>query len=270
MGWTAPDTFSVSEVVTAAKMNLNIRDNLNYLRGLAGAVNIRSSLAITDVGSDITPANLLHVHSTTTAAGKIKLSSSAPGFELQDNVTDASRTMYGGLGFGTSAGHFGGGAGDMNFYTAANAGSQTNGIRFSTARDTSGNYAERLFVPGGYATGVGRVGINMATPQGPLHVAGAGGGFVFLSVTGLNATLQTISGNFVTRGTGMFIGDISTSGGTDWSYGKILSPQLNNFEDYTTADGDVIRVSVTAGGAITVQRQSGTFTHQINILCCYY
>lgn len=269
MGWTAPSTFTVGQLVTAAAMNTNIRDNLNYLRGLAGAVNIRSALGLTDIGSDITPSTLLHIHSTTTPT-MVRLSSFAPGIEFQDNVTVASRTMLGAFGFGTVAGHYGAGAGDLNFVTAAYAAGQSNGINFSTASNTGGTYAQRLFIAGGYASGAGRVGINQATPQGPLHVVGAGGGFVFLSATAVNATLQTISGNFVTRGTGMLVGDISTSGGVDWSYGKIMSPQVSGTEDYTTADGDVIRVGVNASGAVTLQRISGAYTHQINILCCYY
>ena len=31
MAWTAPKTWSVGEIVTAANMNLHLRDNLNYL-----------------------------------------------------------------------------------------------------------------------------------------------------------------------------------------------------------------------------------------------
>src|SRR4051812_46643053 len=127
MGWTAPSTFTVGQLVTAATLNTNIRDNLNYLRGLAGAVNIRAALGLTDIGADITPSTLLHVHSTTTPT-TVRLSSFAPGIEFQDNVTIASRTMLGAFGFGTAAGHYGGGAGDLNFATAAYAGGQSNGI----------------------------------------------------------------------------------------------------------------------------------------------
>src|SRR3954469_7578806 len=32
MAWTAPATWSVSEIVTASKMNLHVRDNFSYLK----------------------------------------------------------------------------------------------------------------------------------------------------------------------------------------------------------------------------------------------
>jgi hypothetical protein len=40
MAWTAPRTWSVAEVVTAAMLNTHVRDNLNYLKGNAGAVDL--------------------------------------------------------------------------------------------------------------------------------------------------------------------------------------------------------------------------------------
>ena len=73
MGWTAPSTFTVGQLVTAATLNTTIRDNINYLRGLAGAVNILSPLGLSDIGADITPSTLLHVHSTS-AATTVRLS----------------------------------------------------------------------------------------------------------------------------------------------------------------------------------------------------
>jgi hypothetical protein len=44
MAWTAPSTWTVGQLVTAATMNTNIRDNLNYLKGNAGAVTISDEL----------------------------------------------------------------------------------------------------------------------------------------------------------------------------------------------------------------------------------
>src|SRR5262245_3580658 len=50
MPWTVPASWSVSEVVTAAKMNTHIRDNLNYLKGAAGTVAIDSAMTIATTG----------------------------------------------------------------------------------------------------------------------------------------------------------------------------------------------------------------------------
>jgi hypothetical protein len=47
MAWSAPATYAVSEIVTAAKLNTHIRDNLDYLKGNAGLVNLASSLDTT-------------------------------------------------------------------------------------------------------------------------------------------------------------------------------------------------------------------------------
>lgn len=45
MAWTAPATYSVAQIMTAASMNL-IRDNLNYLKGNAGTVTIASGVIV--------------------------------------------------------------------------------------------------------------------------------------------------------------------------------------------------------------------------------
>ena len=44
MAWTSPTTWSVGAVVTASQLNTQIRDNLRYLKGLDGAVQIENTL----------------------------------------------------------------------------------------------------------------------------------------------------------------------------------------------------------------------------------
>lgn len=44
MAWTAPATYSVSEIVLASKLNLHIRDNMNYLKGTSAPVVIDNDL----------------------------------------------------------------------------------------------------------------------------------------------------------------------------------------------------------------------------------
>jgi len=46
--WTAPKTWSVDEIVTAAQLNAQLRDNMRYLKGLDGAVTIESAVAFDD------------------------------------------------------------------------------------------------------------------------------------------------------------------------------------------------------------------------------
>lgn len=45
MAWATPSSFSVGEVVTATKMN-EIRDNLRYLKGLDGAIDLSDALQL--------------------------------------------------------------------------------------------------------------------------------------------------------------------------------------------------------------------------------
>src|SRR5262245_46460563 len=52
MGWTAPATWAVSEVVTASKMNTHVRDNLDYLKGTAGQISLDSDLVVTNTGAN--------------------------------------------------------------------------------------------------------------------------------------------------------------------------------------------------------------------------
>ena len=47
MAWTAPADFNTGEVVTAAKLNTHVRDNLRYLKGLDGAIALDAALSVT-------------------------------------------------------------------------------------------------------------------------------------------------------------------------------------------------------------------------------
>ncbi len=46
MAWTAPYDWSVGEVVTAAKLNEQLRHNMRYLKGLDGDVVIEDDINI--------------------------------------------------------------------------------------------------------------------------------------------------------------------------------------------------------------------------------
>ena len=46
MAWTAPRTWVVSEIVTAALMNTHVRDDLRYLKGLDGVPTIQGGLIV--------------------------------------------------------------------------------------------------------------------------------------------------------------------------------------------------------------------------------
>ena len=55
MAWTAPRTYTTGEIVTAAILNTDVRDNLRYLKGLDGRTDFESAVAfITDETSTLT------------------------------------------------------------------------------------------------------------------------------------------------------------------------------------------------------------------------
>ena len=49
MAWSSPRTWNTGDIVTAAQLNTELRDNLNYLKGNSGLVNLASSLDTTGV-----------------------------------------------------------------------------------------------------------------------------------------------------------------------------------------------------------------------------
>src|SRR5436309_5601123 len=60
MAWTAPATWTVGQLVTAATMNTHVRDNLKYLKGQAGQVAIEDAINATGTvraTSQTTPAS---------------------------------------------------------------------------------------------------------------------------------------------------------------------------------------------------------------------
>lgn len=81
MAWTAPRTWVVGEIVTAALMNTHVRDNTRYVKGLDGVPTIESGLIIDNTGGDeylqipslttternnLTPVNGMVVYNETT------------------------------------------------------------------------------------------------------------------------------------------------------------------------------------------------------------
>lgn len=51
MAWTAPRLWTQGELVTASMMNLSVSDNLAYLKGQAGVVNIENTITAPTVST---------------------------------------------------------------------------------------------------------------------------------------------------------------------------------------------------------------------------
>jgi hypothetical protein len=76
----------------------------------------------------------------------LTLTSSNPGIVFQDNINTPSRSMAGGVGFGTVSGSYGTGKGDLNLYTLSYAAGATNAINFMTAADDVGGFLRRMTI----------------------------------------------------------------------------------------------------------------------------
>lgn len=247
MAWTAPATFSVSEVVTAAKLNTHIRDNLKYLKGQAGGVAIEDKLT---VGAATTPAAALHASAASNSIIEtIRL-------DNPNNIgSNGSKIGW------RNAGQ----AGEAAFIQVYRNGS---GVDMFMQLGTSSNWTTTDAAARMTIDGAGNFGIGTAAPQSRLHVAGVGGGFLYLSASAVT-TLQTLAAaGTVTKGAVCWVSDVNNTTNTIVSSGLLAIP-VNSLLTYTNTD--TITVAVTAGGAITVQRTTGTNgTHNINMLVLYY
>lgn len=239
MAWTAPATWSVAEVVTAAKMNTHVRDNLKYLKGQAGAVAIEDAVTIgvnTNAANGLTItnsnanssafANLYMVNDGGSIGGLLRNSTTNTGYAGVNSISLMTFAAHG-LGLGTN-----------------------NSIRQ-------------------YIDSTGNVGFGTLVPQGKIHAVGAGGSLMFLSATAVAGSVVTLAAAGTVAAAAGFVAifDYCNTGGASNIFTTIGRIPVGSSNTYTAANGDVITVAVTAGGAITVQRTTGSAsTHEIAML----
>jgi hypothetical protein len=272
MAWTAPASWTVSEIVTAAKMNTHVRDNFDYLKGNAGAVTIADALTTADSISTVSDGSSAGVNITSyraSAFGSRVTFLSARG-SLGAPTQSLSGDLIGRFGAGgrTNAGAFGSEVARLDFvtseaYTATNQGCD---IQFVTTPvgSTTGAAQARL-------TGSGRLGIGSvvaAAPQGTIHGYDSIGGFLHWKYDGVDGTARTVipdgAGDVLYYATGLF--QVRTSGGalslTGSSLG-ILSPGTS--QDLYNNAGNILSFAVAANGSVTVQRTGGALTYKVNL-----
>lgn len=224
MGWTAPRTWVPGELETAVIFNAHVRDNLNYLKGNAGAVTISDELQ-----------SVVAAGGTLTAQGTANTSFGR--FKMLAKRTAGTTVDYRFVANGNDLGEF------LIFDGAAGA--------------------ARLWMDN-----AGNLGVGATAPAGKFHVSGAGAsagaGIAINSVAAVFALQTIFAAGTVTRAALCLVLDRNNTGG------GIAAPALftvtpgGSAPTYTNSD--TITVTCTAGGAITVQRTSGTNgTHDISM-----
>lgn len=233
MGYSAPKTWAVADVLTSSDMNVYVRDNIGYLHGDAGAIS---------VVSDFTATNT--VNASGSASGALTATGTA-------NNSLARLSLV--------AKTAGGVAVDYRFLTNALGGGEW--LVFD-------NHASATRM---YMDSSGNVGIGPNTPLGKFHVQGAGAvagaGFVVGSVAAVTSIQTIFAAGTVARGAAFFILDRNNTGGAVNAVNTANTGIVNGGSPFTYTNNDTISVAITAGGAVTVTRTIGTNgTHDITMI----
>jgi hypothetical protein len=220
MAWTAPRTFSVAEVQTAAIFNVHIRDNLNYLKGNAGTVAIAAGMTVAG---------------TLVVSDELTTSLAAGGSFIVQGTNNGSFARIKMLTKDA-------GGATIDWRYLANGGGLSEYSVYESA-------SERLRIPAG----------------GGMRLFGAGGGFMFLSAAAVT-TLQTVApAGTVVRSAVFWLIDHNNTG-HNVSLPMTANTQLNVGGSTTYVNADTMTLAVTAGGAITIQRTTGTNgTHDVTM-----
>lgn len=256
MAWTAPATYSVSEVVTASKLNTHIRDNLLYLKGQAGAVAIEDDMTI---------------GATTAAAARLHVIRSGGGVQEAlrlDNVTNTA-------GNGSSVVWRNAA---QSFHAALiQAVRNGSGTDFLLQFGASANFTSVDALVGMTLTSAG-LGIGTAAPAGKLHVlgAGAGGAIFFESAVVAGTAVQVLpSGglqkigivNAVAQST-----DDLAAGSLPLADGSGFIAVGGSTNDYRIVDAtpDFCVVRVLTNGTVQLIRTGGTKTYRVALWLVYW
>lgn len=247
MAWASPASgaeFSVGELVTAAKMNSKITDNLRYLKGLDGAITLDDALII---GASGTAKTLwLFGNADGTANGPLMVKNTSAGTIGVAITLDAS---------GATGGR------KFSFLSTANGASLVGG--FAVYDSTAAVY--RMAIDQN-----GKVGFGTLTPQGRIHTYDTISGFLKWEFDALAGTAQTVipdgAGDVlygltywaIVRGSGGAVVPSTNSAGTAIAPGGTAN---------ITVGADTVQVQVAANGAVTVQRTAGSQTHKVSLIC---
>lgn len=230
MGWTAPRTWVVGEIETAAIFNPHIRDNLLYLKGNAGAVTIEDELlSVVAAGGTLTAQG-----TNNTSFGRLRL-----------------------IGKKTSAAA-------VEWRIMANAISDTGELAFYDVAAT----AERMridnagFVGIGTAAPQGKLHIARAAAGGMMFLSGTISGTLNTLAVAGTVTVMAIMWGMIRNNGGTSLSFIGLISANTFALGTALVVNCNTASDQVT-------ITVTAGGAVTAQRTAGSNSHELHVTVYY-
>lgn len=246
MAWTAPATYGVGDVLTAANLNTYLRDNLRYLKGLDGDVYIEDDLGI---GTANPQANI------PASARVVTVSSGGGAGTTASLVAEGTRS-----GADGSTALF-------SFINTAATGADKRIASILAGRDSDDNSGNLRFflrnagalVEAARFDRAGNFGINALAPAGRLHVLGAGAvagaGMVIGSVAAVTSIQTIFAAGTVARHAFFTFSDRNNTTLTVVAAAS-NGCQVGSF--FTYVNTDTITIAVTAGGAVTAQRTTGT------------
>ena len=252
MAWTTPRTWVTGELVTAALLNTHIKDNLAYLKNspdFDGSITVAGSAKVGGTGAGSPATNDIR------ASGSSILSVySTDAYNTPPKAQLLFGTKYTSGGTLTNGPYIEGGkenATDSNYSYYLALGTRLSGSAAAEAmRITSAKH----------------VGIGTTAPQGRLHAYDTIGGCLFWIYDGVDGTTRTI----IPDGTGDVLYSLivsyvtRSSAGTveEGFYGVGITPGTT-FDLVSIAGPHVLRLEVTAAGAVTIYRQSGDRTYKV-------
>jgi hypothetical protein len=262
MAWTTPQTFASAEVVTASKLNLNVRDNLRYLKGLDGPIELedRVSIATTNFPPLLATRSTGVTNSAVGAARILALSTSA-------SISDGFGVQLS-LAIGDSAAN-----GSVATISAIREGSDTQAAMIFA---TNSSNTERMRI-----SQAGNVGIGEAAPLGRFHVKdgagamlfyGGGGSAAFRSFSPLvvlvpSGSQAPIAGSHVFGMRSVWNNNSTRVAGTFTLFGNAAADVTADL--FNNGSGEQLIMRMKANGQLEIERIAGTFTYMVSLMLFY-
>lgn len=241
MAWTAPMSWTSLNIVTAAQLNQQIRDNLRYLKGLDGAVDISNRIVATAAGNC-----QLQLRSSNLATAYVYVGNSSNQLlidinrdPVSGNIDDATKSHG-------------------RIMLDGNGSESVFSIRTAAAANTFATEKMRV-------NGAGYLGLGTDTPATRLHAKGDGGHFLFFEGDQITTTQRLVlpSGAAGQAIFGFAVAAVS-SGGYTPAFTTIQGTVGTNFTLFSNG-GHVLSMNYT-GGQYVVYRTAGGVAFKCSII----